>query len=112
FDGAPEPRDAPGALSPPILRARIARHSEVFEVLRPRKGLTAKIALSLLKKVVEVEQAHPDMASRIEGIEKEIVSSLQRLRAEIEKLSDQERKLMTVSVMNFIHDKADEMLVD
>ncbi len=81
-------------------------------MLRPRRGLTAKIALSLLKKVVEVEQAHPEMASRIEGIEKEIASSLERLRSEIEKLSDQERKLMTVSLMNFIHDKADEILVE
>ena len=40
---------------------------------RPRKGLTAQIALSLLKKAVEVEQRNPEVAASIEAMKKQVL---------------------------------------
>lgn len=81
-------------------------------VVRPKRGLTAQIALSLLKKVVEVEKAHPELAERVAGLKKAVEESLRAMRGELATLDEHERKLMTVSLMNFIHDKADQLLVD
>ena len=80
--------------------------------MRPKRGLTAQIAISLLKKVVEVEQAHPEVAARIAALKKQVEAALVGLRTEIGALSDHERKLLTVSLMNFVHDKADQILVE
>jgi len=80
--------------------------------MRPKRGLTAQIAISLLKKVVEVERAHPEAAARIEGLKKQVLEALVGLRTEINALSETERKLLTVSLMNFVHDKADQILVE
>lgn len=81
-------------------------------MVRPKRGLTAQIALSLLKKVVEVEKAHPELAERVTGLKKAVEESLRTMRGELATLNEHERKLMTVSLMNFIHDKADQLLVD
>lgn len=78
----------------------------------PKKGLTAQIALSLLKKAVEAEQRNPEVAAAIDAIKKEIHASFEKLRGELERLDDRDRHLLTVPLINFIHDKADEVLVE
>lgn len=79
---------------------------------QPKKGLTAQIALSLLKKAVEAEQRNPEVAAAIDGLKKEIHEKFGQLQAELAKLDDRDRHLLTVPLINFIHDKADEILVE
>ncbi len=79
---------------------------------QPKKGLTAQIALSLLKKAVDAEQRNPEVAASIDGLKKDVHATFEKLRGELQKLSDRDRHLLTVPLINFIHDKADEILVE
>ena len=79
---------------------------------RQRKGLTAQIALSLLKKVVEVEQRNPEVAASIEALKKQVLGRFKEIRKELNRLDERDRNLLTVPLINFIHDKADEVLVE
>ena len=79
---------------------------------RPRKGLTAQIALSLLKKAVEVEQRNPEVAASIEAMKKQVLGRFKEMRKELNRLDERDRNLLTVPLINFIHDKADEVLVE
>jgi len=81
-------------------------------VAQPKKGLTAQIALSLLKKAVEAEQRNPKVAAAITALKHEIHASFEKLRAELERCDERDRHLLTVPLINFIHDKADEILVE
>ena len=79
---------------------------------RPKKGLTAQIALSLLKKAAEAEARNPEVAGKLSELKKEILGKLQAVRSELDKLDDRDRHLLTVPLINFIHDKADDVLVE
>jgi 2',3'-cyclic-nucleotide 2'-phosphodiesterase (5'-nucleotidase family) len=81
-------------------------------VSRPKKGLTAQIALSLLKKAAEAEARNPEVAGKLSELKKEILAKLQAVRGELDKLDDRDRHLLTVPLINFIHDKADDVLVE
>lgn len=79
---------------------------------RRRKGMTAEIALSLIHKVIEIQKNYPVMAKNVEVSQQAILEALQKMRKEIEVLSERERDIFTVSLINFIHEKAEETLLD
>ena len=79
---------------------------------RPKKGLTAQIALSLLKKAAEAEGRNPEVAGKISELKKELLAKLQEMRSQLNTLDDRDRHLLTVPLINFIHDKADDVLIE
>ena len=79
---------------------------------KKRKGMTAEIALSLISKVLDVQKQYPVMARKIDELQMSILDAMKAMRKEVEILSDRERDVYTVSIINFIHEKADETLLD
>ncbi len=74
--------------------------------------MTAEIALSLINKVIDIQKKHPDMAKKVEALQDRILETMKEMRTELDGLSDRERDIFTVSVINFIHEKAEETLLD
>jgi len=74
--------------------------------------MTAEIALSLINKVIEVQKNYPDMAENVDRLQKALVATMEGIRKELEILSERERDIFTVSVINFIHEKTEETLLD
>lgn len=79
---------------------------------RRRKGMTAEIALSLIHRVIEIQKKHPDMSRRVDEIQQKIHGHMKEIRSELECLDDRERDILTVSIINFIHEKAEESLLE
>jgi DNA-binding ferritin-like protein (Dps family) len=77
-----------------------------------KKGMTARIALSLLNKVIEIQKKNPEMTQRVDALQKDLVAKMQEILAELQTLGDRERELMTVSIINFIHEKADDIFLE
>jgi hypothetical protein len=79
---------------------------------RRRKGMTAEIALSLISKVIEIQKNYPVMAKNVDELQKKMLEALKELRKELEVLNERERDIFTVSVINFIHEKTEEVLLE
>ncbi len=79
---------------------------------RRKKGMTARIALSLLNQVIDIQKKNPKMTKRLDKLQKELVAKMQELLAELQQLNDKEKELMTVSIINFIHERTDEIFLD
>lgn len=79
---------------------------------RRRKGMTAEIALSLVSKVIEIQKQYPEVAKNVEGLQGKILDAMHDIRKELDILNERERDIFTVSIINFIHEKAEEALLD
>ena len=73
---------------------------------KKRKGMTARIALSLLNKVIDIQKQNPDMTKRVDKLQKDLVAKMEEILAELMGLDSHERELMTVSIINFIHERS------
>ena len=79
---------------------------------RRRKGMTAEIALSLINKVIDIQKNYPVMEKNVGKLQKEIQDKMQEIRRELDVLNERERDIFTVSIINFIHEKAEEALLE
>ena len=79
---------------------------------KKNKGMTARIALSLLKKVIDIQKQNPDMTKRVDKLQKDLVAKMEEILAELMSLDPHERELMTVSIINFIHEKSDDIFLE
>lgn len=77
-----------------------------------KKGMTARIALSLLNNIIEIQKKNPDLSKRVDKLQKDLAAKMEEMRAELTSLDERERELMTVSIINFVHEKADEIFLD
>ena len=82
-----------------------------------RRFQTAKIGVEsqfvnhILARAQQIKAAHPDMASEIELNEWKIRERLENLRSAIDQLPEIDRELVTVIVINSIHELCDDVLV-
>jgi hypothetical protein len=74
--------------------------------------MTAEIALSLIHKVLEVQKAYPVMTKNVDELQKKILDTMKEIRRELDVLSERERDIFTVSIINYIHEKAEEALLE
>ena len=74
--------------------------------------MTAEIALSLINKVLEIQKNYPVMAKNVDEYQKTLVETMASIRKELDILSERERDIFTVSIINFIHEKTEETLLD
>jgi hypothetical protein len=79
---------------------------------RKRKGMTAEIALSLISKTIEIQKKYPETAKKIDNLQARLLETLEEIRRELEGFNEREREIFTVSIINFIHEKTDETLLD
>ena len=79
---------------------------------KKRKGMTAEIALSLVSKVIQVQKTYPDKAKKLDELQGQLLDTMREIRRELDSLAEREREILTVSVINFVHEKADETLLD
>ncbi len=77
-----------------------------------KKGMTAKIALSLLNNIIEIQKRNPEVSKRVDKLQKDLTAKMEELRAELLGLDERDRELMTVTIINFVHEKADEIFLD
>jgi hypothetical protein len=52
------------------------------------------------------------MTKRLDRLQKDLVGKMEEILAEFQMLDDREKELMTVSIINFIHEKADEIFLE
>ena len=79
---------------------------------RAKQADISYLAVSLFDKVRDIKSDHPAVAKRIDALESEIRERLESIRAQIAKLSKQDRELVTVLVINGLHRTADEVLIE
>jgi DNA-binding ferritin-like protein (Dps family) len=77
-----------------------------------KKGMTQRIALSLLNNIIEIQKKNPDLHGRVDKLQKDLAAKMEEMRAELLSLGERDRELMTVSIINFIHETADEIFLD
>jgi len=74
--------------------------------------MTAEIALSLISKTIEIQKKYPETAKKIDNLQARLLETLEEIRRELEGFNEREREIFTVSIINFIHEKTDETLLD
>lgn len=70
------------------------------------------MAASIFEKVREIKAQRPDVARRIDRLEREIRERLTAIRREIDRLDRHDRDLVTIMVINGLQRTAEEVLVD
>jgi peptidoglycan hydrolase CwlO-like protein len=74
--------------------------------------MTAEIALSLINKVIDIQKNYPEMTKNVDGLQQKILEIMKEIRKELDVLNERERDIFTVSIINFIHEKAEESLLE
>jgi peptidoglycan hydrolase CwlO-like protein len=74
--------------------------------------MTAEIALSLISKVIDIQKKYPEAAKAVDELQARLHETMKEIRKQLEGFSEREREVFTVSIINFIHEKADEVLLD
>jgi hypothetical protein len=75
-------------------------------------GDITKMAMAIFDKVRTIKTDHPEIAKTIDGLEKQIKDHMTEIRAQIDRLDEHDRDLVTILVINGLHRAADEILID
>lgn len=67
----------------------------------------------MLDRVKEIKSRFPVLSAEVDGLEEELRSLMQSIKAELASLdTERERKLMTVYLINVVHRAIDEIVVE
>ena len=73
--------------------------------------MEGNLARVLFEKIKTIKQEYPVVSQRIDDLEDEIRASMNDLHAEVSRIeSDEERKLMTILIINEIHRSVEGIL--
>lgn len=75
------------------------------------EGKTARVARSILNKVDDIYKKHPTMKHTILMFQKDIENIMNRMTDELKVLNEEEANMITISIINDIHRKVDEILL-
>jgi hypothetical protein len=80
--------------------------------VKPDAPDVADMAASIFEKVRQIKAARPEVARRIDRLEREIRERLVEIRREIDRLDRRDRDLVTIMVIKGLERTAEEVLVD
>ena len=75
------------------------------------EGKTARVARSLMSKVNAIYKKHPTMRQTVLMIEHDIITAMERIKDELTVLNRDDANMVTVSIINDIHQKVDEIFL-
>ena len=76
-------------------------------------GASGSLVQSMMRKVREIKTQHPNLSGRIDALEDELRSMMEDTHKNLGVLDDdRDQKLMTIYVINLIHNAIDEILAD
>lgn len=75
------------------------------------EGKTERVARSILSKVEKIYKKHPAMTNTIRMLQRDLENSMLRLKEELKGLDKEDANMVTVSIINDIHRKVDEIFL-
>lgn len=78
---------------------------------KPQEDSPIDMVQSMLRKVGQIKQRHPNLSKRIDDHEVDLRRLMEEIRDDVRGLEgDRERKLMTVYLINLTHKAIEEIL--
>ena len=68
------------------------------------------LALSIIDRAREIQEAHPEVSNRIDRLKNEIRERLEQIRGELNKLDKHDRELLTTWLVNSIGVSTEQVL--
>ncbi len=75
------------------------------------EGKTERVARSILGKVDKIYKKHPTMTNTIQMMQRDLETSMLRIKDELKALNKEESNMVTVSIINDIHRKVEEIFL-